>query len=130
MYVLILFYQHTYAYLHFSILNYYLSEDSFKKIKIQLNSFFDSNRIRTPTYQISADRRNSTFGRFEDEDLELEIMDHENVDLLVDQMIEPLDIIWSNIGGGRGLFICRRIFLSLLGIFILLFLSTPAVLFL
>ena len=94
---------------------------------MQLTSFFEP-KIKTPTNtKVGAKRSNSTFGRFEDEDLELEIMDHEKVDILVDQMIEPLDIIWSNIGGDRGLFIFRMIMLTITGIFILLFLSTPTV---
>ncbi len=104
------------------------SEDTFKKVKMQINSFFDSNKVTNIEMQAQS-RVDSTFGKFEDEDLELEIMDHENVDMLVDQMIEPLDIIWLNIGGGRGLFICRRILLSLSTFFILIFLSTPAVIF-
>ena len=92
---------------------------------MQFNTLFEMTKVQANTSGRA--RSNSTFGRFEDEDLELEIMDHDKVDLLVDQMIEPLDIIWSNIGGGRGLFICRRIMLNLLAIFILLFLSTPTV---
>ena len=95
---------------------------------MQFSSMFDKKIIKNDMLSIRGiQRSNSTFGRFEDEDLELEIMDHEKIDLLVDQMIEPIDIVWSNIGGDRGLFICRRILLSILGIFIILFLSTPTV---
>jgi hypothetical protein len=108
---------------------YNFSEDTFKKVKMQINSFFESNKVKNIEMQAQNSRVDSTFGKFEDEDLELEIMDHEKVDMLVDQMIEPLDIIWLNIGGGRGLFICRRILLSLLTFFILIFISTPAVIF-
>lgn len=96
---------------------------------MQLSTFLETKVVQsTLNSERGIKRSNSTFGRFEDEDLELEIMDHEKVDLLVDQMIEPLDIIWSNIGGDRGLFISRRIMLSIMAIFILMFLSTPTVL--
>jgi hypothetical protein len=41
---------------------------------------------------------------------------------------EPIDILWKNMGGTRGVFIFRRIFLYLAGIIIILFISTPTAL--
>lgn len=38
---------------------------------------------------------------------------------------EPIDIIWSNIGGTRGVFIFRRLFLHLICFVVVLFISTP-----
>jgi hypothetical protein len=46
--------------------------------------------------------------------------------LFINLASDPIDIMWKNIGGSsRGLFIFRRIFLHLLTIFIILFISTP-----
>ena len=33
------------------------------------------------------------------------------MNILVDQLIEPIDIIWVNIGGDKGLYVFRRVFL-------------------
>ena len=48
---------------------------------------------------------------FVEENTENEIK--QNMDILVDQLIEPIDIIWVNIGGEKGLYVFRRIFLNL-----------------
>ena len=54
----------------------------------------------------------------------------DTLNILIDQMIEPIDIIWENIGGGdRGLFVGRRIILNLITIALLLFVTTPMNLF-
>lgn len=42
---------------------------------------------------------------------------------------EPSDILWKNLRGNRGLFIIRRLALFILGILIITFVSSPAVLF-
>ena len=39
----------------------------------------------------------------------------------------PIDIFWANMGGGRGLFLLRRLIINAVGLLILIFLSTPAV---
>lgn len=75
----------------------------------------------------NTDLNQSTFGRFYDEDLHLDIMDHDEIDILVDHMIEPNDVIWTNVGGDSGLFIIRRILLNICTVLILLFLTTPTV---
>ncbi len=70
----------------------------------------------------------NTFGRFHDDDIKSEMLENSNsIEILVDQMVEPLDLIWTNIGGSRGIFITRRIILNLLIFIVLIFLSTPAV---
>ncbi len=71
----------------------------------------------------------STFGKFYDEDLHLDVMDHDKINILVDHMIEPNDVIWTNVGGDSGLFIFRRIMLNIANILILVFLTTPTVSF-
>jgi hypothetical protein len=38
---------------------------------------------------------------------------------------EPIDILWKNMGGNRGMFIFRRIFLHLMGFIVIIFISTP-----
>jgi len=69
----------------------------------------------------------STFGKFYDEDFHLDVMDHDKINILVDHMIEPNDVIWTNVGGDSGLFIFRRIMLNIANILILVFLTTPTV---
>ena len=49
---------------------------------------------------------------FIEENSELEIK--QNMNILVDQLVEPIDIIWVNIGGDKGIYVFRRIFLNLL----------------
>ena len=47
------------------------------------------------------------------------------MNILVDQLVEPIDIIWVNIGGDKGLYVFRRIFLNLLLLVLLIFFTTP-----
>ena len=73
-------------------------------------------------------RSGSTFGRFSDEgDLQQVIMDPSKVDIMVDQMIEPYNIVWTNVGGDRGMYVCRRILFLTIGLLVLIFLTTPTV---
>ena len=44
---------------------------------------------------------------FFEENNEYELKD--NMNILVDQLIEPIDIVWVNIGGDKGLYVIRRI---------------------
>ena len=60
---------------------------------------------------------------FFEENNELEIK--ENMNILVDQIIEPIDIVWVNIGGDKGLYVLRRIFLNLSLLALLIFFTTP-----
>lgn len=45
--------------------------------------------------------------------------------LLINQASEPIDLLWKNMGGTRGVVIFRRWILYALGIIIILFISTP-----
>ena len=45
--------------------------------------------------------------------------------IVIDQASEPIDIIWKNMGGTRGMFLFRRLSLNLLAIFVLVFITTP-----
>jgi hypothetical protein len=60
---------------------------------------------------------------FFEENSEYEIK--ENMNILVDQLIEPIDIVWVNIGGDKGLYVFRRIFLNLSLLALLIFFTTP-----
>lgn len=44
---------------------------------------------------------------------------------MVSTASEPIDLLWKNMGGTRGLFIFRRLFLYILGFIIIMFISTP-----
>ena len=91
----------------------------------RLNPAIDFER-KSSTFQIF--NENYNYGNFEDnyileENSEQEIK--ENMNILVDQLIEPIDIIWVNIGEDKGVYILRRIFLNLLLFAVLLFFTTP-----
>jgi len=101
---------------------FYSRESTFQKLKLKLQSLGKS----IPKIKISSNQ--STFGKFQDED-EGNILDYDQIEILFDQMLEPADIIWTNVGGDRGLYICRRILSNLMAILILLFLTTPTVYF-
>ena len=45
--------------------------------------------------------------------------------LLTSMASEPIDILWRNMGGTRGVYLFRRIFLYVLGVVIIVFVSTP-----
>ena len=45
------------------------------------------------------------------------------INILVDQMMEPYDIIWTNIGGNRGIYIFRQILIYVM-VFVVLFFLT------
>lgn len=98
-------------------------ERTYKKIALQLNSLWENVARGSKRRKTDA----STFQQFHDEDLEAAIMDPQKLEILVDQMIEPVDIVWTNIGGGRGIYLCRKIICSVVIIIILIFLTTPTV---
>jgi hypothetical protein len=98
-------------------------ESTWDSVTLKLRSMVDSWRHGRKL----ARKQTSTFGKFQDEDLETEMVNMEKVHILVDQMIEPFDIMWSNIGGDRGLFICRRIMCNILILGVLIFLTIPTV---
>lgn len=51
------------------------------------------------------------------------------LNIIMERANEPIDINWRNMGSGgaRGIYFCRRFFLNIAAILILLFLSTPTV---
>jgi len=117
-------------------------ESSFKQCKVKLKSMFQNCKKCFKNENLGNDifgqKGSSTFQRFNEElqidDLEAnnlneDILIYKNVDILVDQMIEPIDIIWKNVGGDRGLFIVRRIILNILLLLLLIFFTTPMSLF-
>ena len=54
---------------------------------------------------------------------------YNNIILTVEKATEPTDIIWRNIKGHGVSYFCRRLFLYAIAISLLLFVTTPAVLF-
>jgi hypothetical protein len=42
---------------------------------------------------------------------------------------DPVDIIWRNMGGTRGVYFFRKFFFNILGLGVVLFLSTPAAIY-
>ena len=95
-----------------------------KKLKLKLDHMWDG--VKHPRRYFTSSK---TFQKFKEDDLETEIFQPGNIKILVDQCIEPYDIIWTNVGGDRGLYICRQIFAYFLVILILIFFTTPTVKF-
>ena len=61
-------------------------------------------------------------------EIELENIYKDSI-LVMQKVTEPSDIIWKNMRGVRGLFIGRRILLVMIGLLIVFFISSPAVIF-
>jgi hypothetical protein len=102
-------------------------ESTYKKLKIK----FDE--IKNHNIQLF-NKSNNTHRTLSEEIIISDGTDEINVnsstdDFIVDQMIEPMDIIWTNIGGDRGVNIFRIIFCTLIIFSILLFLTTPTVMY-
>lgn len=49
--------------------------------------------------------------------------------IIMSKSAEPTDIVWQNMKGKRGLFIFRRLFIFICCFLIIIFVSSPAVLF-
>lgn len=107
----------------------YMYQEGFcKKLKLKIELIWEA--IKHPRRAYYGHSR--SFQRFRDEEIVIESLQEiqpENIKILVDQMIEPYDIIWTNVGGDRGIYICRRIFIIILVILMLVFLTTPTVSF-
>ena len=102
-------------------------ESTWKKIKIKFASMIDSIRRKDSIRKGSImNNEPGTFGKFQEEELENEIENATNnkVNIVVDQLIDPFDVVWLNVGGDRGLYICRSIMCNILIVFILLFLTS------
>ena len=113
----------------------------FMRIKLRMKNFMSgvkenilggknneliSGRKATSTFQKFTEDYN--IGSLEDnyifeENSEYEIK--QNMNILVDQLIEPIDIIWVNIDEDKGLYILRRVFLNLALLVLLIVFTTP-----
>ena len=49
--------------------------------------------------------------------------------LVMNEASDPVDIIWCNMGGARGLYLFRVVFFNLFVLLVVLFLSTPAAIY-
>jgi hypothetical protein len=102
-------------------------EKLIKKFVIRMRYLWIDFKRRLTKDKSKRNNGESTFRKFEDEDLEVAMMDPDKVHLLVNQMVEPFDIIWGNVGGDRGLYIFRRLLCNVIIILVLIFLTTPTV---
>lgn len=114
----------------------YIYEENFcKKLKLRLGNIWDWIKS---LFKLGQSRSFEKFDKFNDDILDLEnpnsgsLKNKENfnsdkINILVDSMMEPYDIIWTNIGGNRGIYIFRQILIYLLAFFLLCFLTTPTV---
>ena len=48
---------------------------------------------------------------------------------MLDQASDPVDIIWGNMGGTRGLYLFRKFIFNILGLALVLVFSTPAAIY-
>jgi hypothetical protein len=71
--------------------------------------------------------KKSTFSRFEDIDDGVNDDSDNDEHYIMEAAKEPMDIIWSNMSGTRGLYFWRRFGLMIVCIFIVFFLTTPTV---
>lgn len=80
-------------------------------------------------------RRNDVrenFVRFHDNDNDESLMneyDRKGMTLFMCSAKDPIDIIWGNMGGTRGIYFFRRYLWNLLGLLLIIFVSTPVVIF-
>ena len=49
--------------------------------------------------------------------------------LVMSEASDPVDILWKNIGGVRGIYIFRKYFFNIIGLLLIFFLSTPAAIY-
>lgn len=49
--------------------------------------------------------------------------------MIISEAGDPIDIIWKNLGGTRGVYFFRKLFFTVIGLTIVLFLSTPAAIY-
>eukprot|EP00347_Sterkiella_histriomuscorum_P002304 403368673 len=84
------------------------------------------DKLQAVLHQPQRDRVQSTFIKFEEMDAQVQMQGAGDQVLIMNLASDPIDILWRNIGGtSRGVFIFRRLFLHLIGILIVLFISTP-----
>jgi hypothetical protein len=97
-------------------------DDTLSNFKIKIMEMQDKR-------DVNVNRKGSTFQAFHDEDLMNDYDDLENFDIVLDQMIEPMDIIWTNLGGDRGINVYRKLFCNIMIIVVIFFISTPTVMY-
>ena len=73
-------------------------------------------------------RSKSLIMKYSEDDEELSRL-YQDAILVARPATEPSDIIWKNMRGSRGLFLLRRMALFILGILIIIFVSSPTVIF-
>ena len=74
-------------------------------------------------------RSKSTLFKYSDRDDDEELREmYKDSILIARPATEPSDILWKNMRGQRGLFLFRRLAIFILGILIIIFVSSPAVL--
>ena len=74
-------------------------------------------------------RSQSTLFKFNDHEDEDLVRIYKDSILVARPSSEPADILWKNMRGSRGLFLVRRMALFILGILIIVFVSSPTVIF-
>lgn len=77
-----------------------------------------------------SDDLRENFARFHDQDESQSSEYHKRDEtLLMSSAKDPVDIIWSNMGGTRGITFFRRYMWNILGFLLIMFVSTPVVVF-
>ena len=97
-------------------------------MKETIQQFFSAANTRS----MRSISQRQTFNKFEDEDQEIAqhaYKDKFDLMFVMSHASDPLDIIWNNMGGTRGLYIFRLVFFNILVLAVVLFLSTPAAIY-
>mmetsp|Transcript_11835 Transcript_11835/g.10457 ORF Transcript_11835/g.10457 Transcript_11835/m.10457 type:complete len:136 (-) Transcript_11835:21-428(-) len=94
--------------------------------KIICQSCFDKVKMRDG----NGEEVRETFVRFHDnEDTPPSEYDQRGTTLLMSSAKDPVDIIWTNMGNSRGATFLKRYLWNLIGFLLIMFVSTPAVVF-
>ena len=92
-------------------------------MKENLQHFFQTRFTRSLSER-------QTFNQFEDEDLEIaQGYREKDLTLIMSEAGDPIDIVWRNMGGTRGVYFFRKFIFNFIGVAIVLFLSTPAAIY-
>lgn len=113
--------------LNFCLKTYKLTPcNALKVARVSLQAKFESV---AQAFNSKRGRSTSTFNKFVDEDMDISQGKKDEMHLVMKVASEPVDMIWRNIGGTRGIYFFRRMFFNLVGMLMVVFLSTPAVIF-
>ena len=95
--------------------------------------FWIGNKITTCCGLFSTEpsriRSASTFSKFDDLNNAEVLAKYGSSVLSMKKLTEPYDILWKNMSGVQGHFLVRRLLLFVAGLLIILFVSSPTVLF-